>query len=100
MDEDTGLVHMKVTASNIHDVTMTVELLTGEEETAHRDSGYLGAEKREDAILWNKDGGKIRYKINRRPSQAKNASARSMAQIKRHKRENPLSEQKSSTFSL
>ena len=88
MDKDTGLVHtLKVTAANVHDVTMTAGLLTGEEETVHGDSGYLGAEKREEAVLWNKDGRKIRYKINRRPSQAKNASARSRAQIKRRERE-------------
>ena len=87
VDKDTGLVHaLKVTAANVHDVTMTAESLTGEEETVHGDSGYLGAEKREEAVLWNKDGRKIRYKINRRPSQAKNASARSRAQIKRRER--------------
>ena len=87
MDKDTGLVHtLKVTAANVHDVTMTEGLLTGEEETVHGDSGYLGAEKREEAVLRNKDGRKIRYKINRRPSQAKNASARSRAQIKRRER--------------
>ena len=88
VDKDTGLVRtLKVTAANVHDVTMTAELLTGEEETVHGDSGYLGAEKREDAILRNKDGGKIRYKINCRPSRAKNASTRSKAQIKRRERE-------------
>lgn len=42
---------LKVTAANVHDVTMTAELLTGEEETVRGDSGYLGAEKREDAVL-------------------------------------------------
>ena len=35
----------------------------------------------------NKDGKKIQYKINRRPSQSKNNSARSKGQIKRRKRE-------------
>ena len=88
VDRDTGLVHtLKVTAANVHDVTMTAQLLTGEEETVHGDSGYLGAEKREEAVLRNKDGRKIRYKINRRPSQAKNLSTRSRAQIKRRERE-------------
>lgn len=82
------MVHtLKVTAANVHDVTMTAELLTGEEETVYGDSGYLGAEKREEAVLRNKNGKKIRYKINRRPSQAKNASVRSKAQIKRRERE-------------
>ena len=88
VDKDTGLVHtLKVTAANVHDVTMTAQLLSGEEKTVHGDSGYLGAEKREDAVLRNKDGKKIHYKINRRPSQSKNNSTRSKAQIKRRERE-------------
>ncbi len=88
VDKDTGLVHtVKATAANVHDVTMTPELLTGEEETVYGDSGYLGAEKREDAVVRNKNGKKIRYKINRRPSQCKNRSARSKAQIKRREHE-------------
>ncbi len=36
-----------------------------------KDSGYLGAEKREDAITKNNSGKRIRYKLNRRPSQKK-----------------------------
>lgn len=88
VDKDTGLVHtVKATAANVHDVTMTPELLTGEEETVYGDSGYLGAEKREDAVVRNKNGKKIRYKINRRPSQFKNRPARSKAQIKRREHE-------------
>jgi IS5 family transposase len=97
VDKDTGLVHtLRTTAANVHDVTMMPQLLSGEKETVHGDSGYLGAEKRGDAVLRNKDGKKIQYKINRRPSQSKNHSTRSKAQIKRR----PLSEQKLSTFSL
>ncbi len=88
VDKDTGLVHtLKVTAANVHDVTMMTELLSGEEETVYGDSGYLGAEKRKEAVLRNSSGKKIRYKINCRPSQTKNASARSRAQIKRRERE-------------
>ncbi len=88
VDKDTGLVHtLKVTSANVHDVTMTAELLSGEEETVYGDSGYIGAEKRKEAVLRNSSGKKIRYKIDRRPSQAKNASARSKAQIKRRERE-------------
>ena len=65
MDKDSGLVHtVEVTAANEHDVTMTAKLLHGEEETVNGDSGYIGAEKREDAILKNKNGKKIRYNIN------------------------------------
>lgn len=88
VDKDTGLVHtLRTTAANVHDITMLPQLLSGEEETVHGDSGYLGAEKREDAVLRNKDGKKIQYKINRRPSQSKNNSTRSKAQIKRRERE-------------
>ena len=88
VDKDTGLVHtLRTTAANIHDVTMISQLLSGEETTVHGDSGYLGAEKREDAVLRNKNGKKIRYQINRRPSQSKNNSTRSKAQIKRRERE-------------
>ncbi len=88
VDKDTGLVHtLKTTAANVHDVTMMPQLLSGEEKTVYGDSGYLGAEKREDAVLRNKNGKKIQYKINRRPSQSKNSSTRSKAQIKRRERE-------------
>ena len=75
VDKDSGLVHtVEVTAANEHDVTMTAKLLHGEEETVNGDSGYIGAEKREDAILKNKNGKRIRYNINRRPSQYKGNS--------------------------
>lgn len=88
VDGDTGLVHtLKVTAANVHDVTMMAELVTGEEDVVYGDSGYLGAEKREGAVLRNRKGKKIRYKINRRPSQSKNLSTRSKAQVKRRERE-------------
>jgi len=88
VDKDTGLVHhLEVTAANVHDVTVTPKLLTSEEKTVYGDAGYLGAEKREDAVTHNKEGKKIRYKINRRPSQDRNKSARSLGQIKRRERE-------------
>ena len=74
-DKDSGLVHtIAVTAANVHDVSQTASLLTGEEESVYGDSGYLGAQKREDAIVRNKSGRKIKYKINRRPSQIKKLS--------------------------
>ena len=88
VDKDSGLVHtLKVTSANVHDVTVTSELLTGEETSVHGDSGYLGAKKREDAITRNGQGKRIKYKINRRPSQSKNRSTRSQGQIKRRERE-------------
>ena len=87
-DKDSRLVHsVIVTAANVHDVTVVPELLTGEEETVYGDSGYLGAEKRDDAVTHNRNGKKIRYRINRRPSQYKNVSARSRGQIRRREHE-------------
>jgi IS5 family transposase len=88
VDKTSGLVHhIEATAANVHDVTMVPKLLYGEEVSVHGDSGYLGAHKREDAITHNSQGKKIQYKINRRPSQSKNNSARSKGQIKRRERE-------------
>lgn len=84
VDTISGLVHhVEVTAANVHDVIGVPRLLHGEEESVHGDSGYLGADKREDAITHNSQGKKILYKINRRPSQSKNISTRSKGQIKR-----------------
>lgn len=89
-DRDSGIVHtIKATAANVHDVTMTSELLHGEEETVHGDSGYLGAEKREDAVVRNKTGKKIKYKINCRPSQIRKLSR--SGQYKAKKREHEKS---------
>ena len=88
VDHDTGLVHtVKVTAANVHDVTVTADLLTGEEDAVYGDSAYLGADKRPEAAKKNKSGRKIHYKVNRRPSQSKNLSTRSKAQIKRREHE-------------
>jgi IS5 family transposase len=87
VDKDTGLVHhVEVTSANEHDVTVTQDLLSGEEETVHGDSGYLGAQKRENAMTHNKNGKKIRYKISRRPSQNRHKNARQRGQIKRRER--------------
>lgn len=74
---------VKVTAANQHDVSMSSELLTGEETTVYGDSGYLGAEKREDAMKQNNKGKHISYKVNRRPSQIAKKSSRSQGQLKR-----------------
>ena len=75
IDKDSGIVHtVDVTAANVSDVSETAKLLTGEEETVNGDSGYLGAAKRPDAVVRNKKGKKIKYKINRRPSQVKKLS--------------------------
>lgn len=50
----TDLVHkVEVIGANVHDVMVVSKQLSGEESKVHSDSGYLGAEKREDAILHN-----------------------------------------------
>ena len=46
----------------------------GEEKELYGDSGYIGAEKRENAVVRNKNGQKIKYKINRKPSSMKKLS--------------------------
>ena len=88
VDKDTGLVHtVEVTGANTHDVVMTSKLLTGDEESVYGDSGYLGADKREDSIRRNRQGRRIRYRINRRPSQIRKKPARSQGQFKRREHE-------------
>jgi IS5 family transposase len=75
VDRDSGLVHdLEVMAANVHDVTVASQLLTGNEEVVYGDSGYLGVSTREDAIVRNDQGKKIRYEINRRPSQIRKLS--------------------------
>ena len=99
MDQKTGLVHhVEVTSANVHNVTVVAHLLTGEETEVYGDSGYLGAGKREDAVIKNKSGKQIKYKINRRPSQVQNHSdvpeGKSSAESMRSHRFGP----RSSTF--
>ena len=90
VDRDSGLVHtVKATSANVHDVSMAPELLHGEEEIVNGDSGYIGADKRPDAIVRNNKGKKIRYQINRRPSQIKKLSR--SGQHKAKKREHAKS---------
>ncbi len=72
VDKDSGLVHhLEVTGANEHDVTVTSKLMHGEEEEIYGDSGYVGAQKREDAVIRNNNGKKIKYKINRKPTSIK-----------------------------
>jgi IS5 family transposase len=58
VDEDSGLVHhVECTAANVADVTQVHKLLHGREDTICGDSGYTGADKREelqhvDAGFW------------------------------------------------
>ena len=49
VDEESGLVHhVECTAANVADVTQVHKLLHGREETICGDSGYTGADKREE----------------------------------------------------
>lgn len=51
VDYESGLVHtLEVIAAHGHDVCMTANLLTGEKQVVYGDSGYLGAEKRPEAV--------------------------------------------------
>ncbi len=52
-----GLVHtVKATSANVHDVTGVPSLLTCEEKFIYGDSVYLGAKKRENAVIKNNKG--------------------------------------------
>lgn len=49
VDARTGLTHsLSTTAANVHDITETANLLHGEECFVSADSGYRGAQKREE----------------------------------------------------
>ncbi len=101
VDRDTGIVHhLKVTGANEHDSNVVAELMHGEEETLHGNSGYLGSDKKENAITKNKDGKNIKYIINRRPSSIKKLSQSGQSIVlKRLRKQNRLFAAKSSTFS-
>ena len=75
VDRESGLVHHVVTtAANEHDVTVVNQLMHGDEDTLGGDSGYIGAEKRPDAITRNSKGKKIKYVICRKPSSIRKLS--------------------------
>ena len=88
VDKDSGLVHtVKATSANAHDVTMMSQLLIGDEESAYGDAGYIGADKRADAIKYNKKGKKIKYIINRKRSKIKKLSKSGQYKAKKKERE-------------
>lgn len=67
VDAQSGLVHtVETTAANVHDRSMISSLLQGEETDIYGDSGYLGAENKEDAVHVNPNGETVQYHINRR----------------------------------
>ena len=88
VDRDSGLVHhVKTTSANEHDVTATSELMHGEEETLNGDSGYIGADKRPEAIKKNKNGKKIKYIINRKQSSINKLSKSGQSAAKKREHE-------------
>lgn len=57
VDRESGLVHhVKTTAANDPDVTAVSDLMHGEEDTVHGDSGYIGAQKRPEGIVKKQEG--------------------------------------------
>jgi IS5 family transposase len=88
VDEDSGQVHhVEVTGANVSDVSQTPKLPRGKEKKVRGDAGYVGAEKREEALTHNDSGEKIKYTINRRPSSYRKNKAQSRGQIRRRERE-------------
>lgn len=72
VDRDTSLANkMETTAANIHDVTVVPDLMEVTGEDVHGDSGYLGVEKRDGAILTNL----FNYIVCARPSSLKKCFA-------------------------
>ena len=90
VDRDTGLVNkMKTTAANVHDTVPVSELMEGTEDDFYGDSGYLGVDKREDAILNNQEGKPIKYIVCARPSSLKKryfGKALEAAQAEEHRK--------------
>lgn len=90
VDRDTGLVNkMKTTVANVHDTVPVSELMEGTEEEFHGDSGYLGVDKREDAIVTNQEGKPIKYFVCARPSSLKkrySGKALEAAQAEEHRK--------------
>jgi IS5 family transposase len=66
VDAGTGYVHTaSVTPANEHDVTQTVNLIREDDEVVYGDSGYQGAEKREE-IKADPDKSKVEFRISKR----------------------------------
>ena len=69
VDAGSGYVHtITGTASNVHDIEQTANLLRTDDKIAYGDSGYTGADKRPE-ITEDENLSKIEFRINRKPSQ-------------------------------
>ncbi len=67
VDAGTGYVHtIEVTSANVHDITVTTQLIRDDDEVVYGDSGYLGIEKRPEVVN-DKHLSSIDYRINLRP---------------------------------
>lgn len=82
MDQD-GTLAIKVT------LTWISSLRTGEKEVVYNNNGDLCTGERENAILCDKPGRKIRYKINCHLSQIKKPSESGQLAAKKAKHEKP-----------
>ena len=70
VDKDSGLIHsMVVTAGNVSDVTVAVELLHGQEDVLYGDAGYQGLENREEMA-----GKQVECRIAMRPGKRRQAA--------------------------
>ncbi len=75
VDAGSGYVHtITGTAANVHDIDETSKRIRGDDEVVYGDSGYSGADKRED-ICNEGDMSKVEFRTNRRPSSIKAADS-------------------------
>lgn len=71
VDAGSGYVHtITGTAANVHDIDETAKLIREDDDVVYGDSGYSGAEKREE-ILSDGHLSNVEFRTNRRPSSIK-----------------------------
>jgi len=70
VDDTFGLIHsIKTTSANVHDISVSEDLLHGKEKRISGDAGYLGIEKRKEH-----EDREVTWLINERPGKRKNMS--------------------------
>lgn len=68
VDAGSGYVHtITGTAANVHDIDETSKLVREDDEVVYGDSGYNGADKREE-ICNDEHLSKVEFRTNKRPS--------------------------------
>ena len=71
VDAGTGYVHtITGTAANVHDIEETAKLIREDDKVVYGDSGYLGAEKREE-VRQDEHLQQVEFRANKRPSSNK-----------------------------